>query len=79
LTAPATGKKAQKSARRRPPAQISERDMQGVLPRAARGGNPLQMFNPKAPAVYGTAEENVTYDQNDPAKWRGIKLVEIRF
>jgi len=39
-----------------------------VIPRAIRGGNPLQMLNPFAPAKYGTAEENVSLDPNVPEK-----------
>jgi hypothetical protein len=50
----------------------------GVIPRAVRGGNPLQMLNPRAPARYGTAE-HVTVKPEDPGKWNGIKLFEIYF
>ena len=64
-------------------AQINQKAVvDGVVPRAVRGGNPLQMLNPKAPRKYGTAEEAVTYDWPDPYygyKWKGIKLFEIRF
>jgi len=65
--------------RERPPAPISRHDVDGVIPRAIRGGNPLQMLNPRAPRKYGTSQEAVVYDQNDPAKWRGIKFFEFRF
>jgi hypothetical protein len=51
----------------------------GVIPRGARGGNFLQMFNPKAPAKYGTSQDSILYDQNDPSKLRGIKLFVFRF
>ena len=61
----------------------------GVIPRAARGGNPLQMLNPAAPARYGTAQQSVTVKPEspgnrsgkpeDPAKWNGIKLFEFYF
>lgn len=61
----------------------------GVVPRAVRGGNPLQMLNPAAPARYGTAQQSVTFkpeqprERNgkpeDPAKWNGIKLFEFYF
>jgi len=49
------------------------------------------MFNPKAPAKYGTSQEAIVYDpapihavayqngQNDGGKWRGIKFFEFRF
>lgn len=76
FTAPVTHTKA----RTRPTAPISRRtEVDGVIPRAFRGGNPLQMFNPRAPRKYGTSQEAVSYDQNDPYKWRGIKFFEFRF
>lgn len=66
--------------KQRPAPPISQKTkVDGVIPRAIRGGNPLQMLNPRAPRKYGTSQEAVTYDQDDPAKWRGIKLFEIRF
>jgi hypothetical protein len=71
---PAT-KKAKKPA---PPPPIYKENVQGVIPRAVRGGNPLQMLNPKAPAKYGTAAQSVILDP-DTGKWRGIKLFEIFF
>ncbi len=56
------------------------RPMQGVMPRAfQRGGNPLQMLNPKAPARYGTWVESTCFDPDIPGKWKGIKLFEIVF
>ena len=67
-------------ARMRPAPPISKKpEVDGVVPRAFRGGNPLQMFNPKAPRKYGTSLEAVSYDQDDPNKWRGIKFFEFRF
>jgi hypothetical protein len=76
FTAPATN--AKQRPRQAPP--ISKRtQVDGVIPRAIRGGNPLQMLNPKAPRKYGTSLEAVSYDQDDPNKWRGIKLFEFRF
>lgn len=48
----------------------------GVFPRAIRGGNPAQMLNPKAPAQYGQAHDNVTHDPNEPGKPKGIKFFE---
>jgi hypothetical protein len=65
-----------KSARPEPPPPITGREVQGVVPRAVRGGNPLQMLNPKAPARYGTAEQSVVYEPYT-GKWKGIKLFEI--
>ena len=61
-----------------PPPVVRKENTDGVLPRAARGGNPLQMLNPKAPAKYGTAEQSVVLDP-DTGKWRGIKLFTINF
>ena len=76
FTAPVT----QTKQRHRPAPPISQRTVvDGVIPRAFRGGNPLQMFNPRAPRKYGTSQEAVSYDQNDPYKWRGIKFFEFRF
>ena len=63
-----------------PNAPVSKKvEVTGVIPRGVRGGNFLQMFNPKAPRKYGTSQEAITYDQNDPAKWKGIKFFEFRF
>ncbi|MBV9618600.1 MAG: hypothetical protein JO201_05260 [Verrucomicrobia bacterium] len=60
------------------PPPLRKENTEGVLARAARGGNPFQMLNPKAPPVYGRAEDNVFLD---PAtgKWKGIKLLTINF
>jgi hypothetical protein len=59
------------------PPPISNRQPQGALQRGARGGNPLQMLNPKAPPQYGTAADSLVMDET--GKWRGIKLIEIVF
>jgi hypothetical protein len=76
FTAPVTHPKQ----RHRPAPPISEKnEVDGVVPRAIRGGNPLQMFNPLAPRKYGTSQEAVSYDPNDPIRWRGIKFFEFRF
>jgi hypothetical protein len=50
-----------------------------VIPRAIRGGNPLQMFNPFAPAKYGTANESVSVDPAVPGRVNGIVFVSIPF
>ena len=66
--------------RQTPHAPVSQKvEVTGVIPRAVRGGNLLQMFNPKAPRKYGTSQEAITYDQDNPAKWKGIKFFEFRF
>ena len=61
------------------PAALSTQNISGVIPRAIRGGNPLQMLNPLAPTKYGTAEENVSLNPDVPGKWNGINLFSISF
>ncbi len=75
LTAPIRTRAVRKPA---PPPPIYRENVQGVVPRAVRGGNPLQMLNPNAPARYGTAEQSVVIDP-ETGKWKGIKLFEIFF
>ena len=59
------------------PPPVTERgDVGGAVPRGVRGGNPLQMLNPNAPAKYGTAAQSVILDPYT-GKWRGIKLFEL--
>src|SRR6266567_3238507 len=74
FTAPMVPRKAPPS--RKPP-PLPSRQTGGVIPRAIRGGNPLQMLNPLAPARYGTAEENVSLNPDVPGKWNGINLFSI--
>ena len=76
FTVPVGGRKPPRA---RPAPPISTREVTGVVPRAVRGGNPLQMLNPAAPAKYGTAQESVTFDPRDPGKWKGIKLFTFVF
>jgi hypothetical protein len=60
-----------------PPPQIIKRgDVEGAVPRGVRGGNPLQMLNPLAPAKYGTSAQSVMLEPYT-GKWNGIKLFEI--
>lgn len=61
------------------PATLSQPAVSGVIPRAIRGGNPLQMLNPLAPAKYGTAGESVSLDPDVPGKVNGINFVSIPF
>jgi hypothetical protein len=75
----------QKSQRERP-TPLRPGKVDGVIPRGVRGGNFIQMFNPKAPAKYGTSLEAICYDpspmnsvpaqngQTDSGKWKGIKF-----
>jgi hypothetical protein len=65
-----------KPAPQRPPLQ--RENTEGSLARASRGGNPFQLLNPKAPPVYGRAEDNVFLDP-DTGKWKGFKLLTINF
>ena len=61
-----------------PPPFLQRPGVQGVVPRAFRGGNPLQMFNPWAPARFGTAEQSVAYNPFTD-RYDQIKLFEIVF
>jgi hypothetical protein len=61
------------------PATLFRQAISGVIPRAIRGGNPLQMLNPLAPAQYGTANESVSLDPDVPGKVNGINFVSIPF
>ena len=71
--------KVQHKARPAPtPPPLKRENTDGVLARAARGGNPFQMLNPKAPPQYGKAEDSVELDP-DTGKWKGIKLFTINF
>ena len=75
--------------RKAPP--LAPAPVDGVIPRAVRAGNPIQMFNPKAPAKYGTSQEAIVFDaapmnsavaqngQTDAGKWKGIKFFVFRF
>ena len=60
------------------PPPVRRENTEGVLARMARGGNPFQMLNPKAPPQYGRAEDSVELDP-DTGKWKGIKLFTINF
>ena len=80
----------QKQQRERP-APLTPAKVDGVIPRGIRGGNFLQMFNPKAPAKYGTSQEAIVFDpapmntipaqngQTDAGKWKGIKFFVFQF
>jgi hypothetical protein len=58
---------------------LGARNASGVIPRVIRSGDPLQMLNVRAPAKYGTAEENVSWDPDVPGRGNGIKLLGISF
>ena len=80
-----------KSQRERPVPSLPSREVDGVIPRAVRGGNLLQMINPKAPAKYGTSQDAVCFEpepmnqrlaangQTDAGKWKGIKFFVFTF
>lgn len=77
FSAPANQPK--KPAPERPVAPVRQRPPVGALPRATRG-NPIQMINPRAPKkYYGTPDETVTYDPNNPSHVTGIILFGIRW
>jgi hypothetical protein len=60
-----------------PPPHVTQRgEVTGAVPRAVRGGNPLQMVNPLAPPKYGSAAQSVLLEPYT-GKWNGIKLFEI--
>jgi hypothetical protein len=74
----------QKQQRERP-APLTPGKVGGVIPRGIRGGNFLQMFNPKAPAKYGTSLDAVVFHPRslgapfEEEKWKGIKFFVFRF
>jgi hypothetical protein len=77
-----------RTAPRERPTPLRPGEVDGVIPRGIRGGNFWQMFNPKAPAKYGTSQEAISYDpapmnrntrHDEAGKWRGIKLFVFRF
>lgn len=78
-TAPVHPRNAPQPQRPKGPPPITSRDVGGVIPRAIRGGNPLQMINPAAPARYGTAEQSVLLKPDGSGKWNGIRLFAIFF
>ena len=52
----------------------------GVVARAIRSGNPLQMINPFAPASYGDGHDVTRREPSDPyQRPEGIKLATIEF
>jgi hypothetical protein len=75
----------QKQQRVRPAPPLTRTEVDGVIPRGIRGGNFLQMFNPKAPARYGTSQEAVVFHPRslgapfEEEKWKGIKFFVFRF
>jgi hypothetical protein len=61
------------------PATNSKPEVTGVIPRAIRGGDPFEMIDPFAPVKYGTAEQNVVFEPEQPDRGGGIKLVRVSF
>jgi hypothetical protein len=51
----------------------------GLIPCIIRGGDPLQMLNPFAPAKYATAEEDAVLDADVLGRGDGIKLFSVSF
>ena len=60
----------------KPAPMTQTREYQGAIPRGIRGGDPVQMLNPLAPARYGTSAQGVILEPYT-LKWNGIKLFEI--
>jgi hypothetical protein len=58
---------------------LSTREVSGVIFRAIRGGDALQMLNPSARAKYGTANESISIDPDVPGKVNGIIFVSVPF
>lgn len=74
-----TNDRTRERVERQTPAPVT-RGEAGAIPRAIRGGNPVQMLNPRAPQrYYGHPNDTVTYDQNNPSNITGIILVGIRW
>ncbi len=64
----------------RPIPPVGKGQAAGALPRAARGGNPVQMINPTAPReYYGAPEDTVAPDTQDPRRYTGVILFGLRF
>ncbi|MEY2547595.1 MAG: hypothetical protein QOD64_177 [Verrucomicrobiota bacterium] len=78
-SAPRSFESRQHARQTRRPATLATREVSGVIPRAVRGGNALQMLNPSAPAKYGTANESVSIDPDVPGKVNGIIFVSVPF
>lgn len=78
FNAPVVDERREREQRRTAP--VTVRREEGAIPRGIRGGNPAQMLNPRAPRrYYGTPDDTVTYDQNNPSRITGIILFGIRW
>lgn len=62
-----------------PRAGQHDRDVSGVIPLAIRGGKPLEMLDPFAPAKYGTAEKNTDFRAAKPGDGTGVRLFSTTF
>lgn len=54
--------------RPKPVVNIEESPVQGIIPRATRVDQPLQMLNPLAPREYGNGSEFVSGYNDDPGQ-----------
>ena len=62
------------------PVTLQPSQVDGVVPRLIRSGNPLQMINPFAPASYGDGRDVTRREAGDPyQRPQGIKLATIEF
>lgn len=78
FTAPITPRRTPATQRPAPP-PITGTQQNGVVARGLRGGNPLQMLNPRAPAKYGTSAESISEDPQVRGRIVGIKFFELLF
>ena len=73
--------------RPRPTVAVEESPVQGIIPRATRVNQPLQMLNPLAPREYGNGSEFVSGYNDDPGQGpknqknnaTGFKLFAVEF
>ena len=62
------------------PITVQPSQVDGVVPRVIRSGNPLQMINPFAPASYGDGRDVTRREVGDPGqRAQGLKLATVEF
>ena len=78
-TTTATGEVTTTLPKPRPPAAAPIVPTEGAVQIAIRTGQPIQLINPAAPARFGSGQEHVSHDPNDPGKPKGIVLWALSF
>jgi hypothetical protein len=63
----------------RPPSAAPIVPTEGAVQMAIRTGQPIQLINPAAPARFGSGQQRVSHDPNDPGKPKGIVLFAWSF